>query len=93
MFRKNLRLLRQTSNLTQAQLATTLNVSRTTISHWELGESEPSIDELIKLADIFSVSTDMLLGRTNDFKKYENKDELSLYIEDCIRLYFKHIKK
>lgn len=48
--------------LTQTQLAEKLNATQDTISLWELGKSFPDIFALIKLAQIFNVSTDFLLG-------------------------------
>ena len=48
--------------MTQGQLASLLFLSQDTISLWELGKSLPDIPSLIKLAKIFKVSTDYLLG-------------------------------
>ena len=55
--------LRIESNLTRAQLAERLNVSVRLISYWETGQRECDFDMLIKIADLFSVSIDYLLGR------------------------------
>ena len=51
------------NNLSRAQLAEKLNVSVRLISYWELGQRECDFDMLIKIADLFSVSIDYLLGR------------------------------
>ncbi|MGL4655181.1 MAG: helix-turn-helix transcriptional regulator [Sarcina sp.] len=91
MFKENLKMLREIHCLTQGDLAKRLKVSRTTVSHWETGLSEPSLSLLIDIANCFNTSVDTILGRT--LLNSENKDELSIYIEDCIRLYFKHLKK
>lgn len=48
--------------LTQTELAKKLNTTQDTISLWELGKSFPDIFSLIKLSQIFNVSTDFLLG-------------------------------
>ncbi|MBQ8614975.1 MAG: helix-turn-helix transcriptional regulator [Clostridia bacterium] len=48
-------------NLSQQQLAEKLNVSFKTISHWELGYSEPSLAILTKLKEILSASYEELL--------------------------------
>lgn len=64
-FGKRLRLLR--GNLNQENLASELNVSRSTMSSYEHGR-EPSYDLLVQLADYFDVSIDYLLGRTPDKK-------------------------
>ena len=58
--------LRQDKGLSQEQLAATINVKNYTIGNWEQGRSEPSIADIIKIADYFEVSTDYLLGRSND---------------------------
>lgn len=60
-----IRELRIEKNLTQADLAKVLNVSRTTIANYENGNRSPSMDLLLQLADFFQVTTDFLLGRTN----------------------------
>ena len=55
--------LRTESNMSRSQLAVNLNVSVRLISYWENGQRECDFDMLIKIADIFSVSIDYLLGR------------------------------
>ena len=57
--------LRVESSLSRAQLAEKLNVSVRLISYWESGQRECDFDMLIKIADLFSVSLDYLLGRTD----------------------------
>ena len=49
--------------ITQSNLASALNISRSAVNAWEMGTSKPSIDTLVDLADFFHVSTDYLLGR------------------------------
>ena len=55
--------LRQSLGLTQNKIAEQLNVSRSTIAMYETGASEPDNETLTKLADIFNVTIDYLLGR------------------------------
>lgn len=55
--------LRIENNFSRAQLAERLNVSVRLISYWENGQRECDFDMLIKIADLFSVSVDYLLGR------------------------------
>ena len=62
-FSENLKALRKASGISQKKLAACLNVSIKTISHWETNYTEPSLLQLCKLADIFDLSTDELLGR------------------------------
>lgn len=64
-FSKRLNELRIENELTRNQLAEKLNVSVRLISYWENGQRECDFDMLIKIADLFSVSVDYLLGRNN----------------------------
>ncbi len=65
MLSKNLKFLRKEKGIGQDALAKELNISVKTVSHWETGYSQPSIEQLIRLADFFDVSIDELVGRTN----------------------------
>lgn len=58
-----LRELRENKYLKQEQVARLLNVNKSTISYYENNERQPPNDTLIRIADIFNVSTDYLLGR------------------------------
>jgi len=60
--------LREDTNLQQKDVAAKLNRTTACISSWETGKTEPSIEDIIRLADLFGVSCDYLLGRTNDFE-------------------------
>ena len=62
MFKDNLKNLRQFNNLTQQGLADKLGVSFKTISHWESGYSEPSLEMLVKLKQILKVDYEDLLN-------------------------------
>ncbi len=48
--------------MTQAQLAQKLSITKSVVSYYELQERNPSPEILVKLADIFHVTTDYLLG-------------------------------
>lgn len=65
MFCDTLKKLRDESNLTQSELANKLNITRSSLSLYELGKRTPDFDTLSKIADFFNVSADYLLGRTN----------------------------
>lgn len=60
-FSENLKALRKANNLDQSQLANFLNVSSKTVSHWETGYTEPSINQLISLSKHFDVTIDELV--------------------------------
>lgn len=60
---KNLSILRNKIGKSQRQVAIDLSIKYTTYYNWESGDAEPSIENLIKLADYFCVSVDYLIGR------------------------------
>ena len=62
---ENIRQLRVQSGLSQVELAKKLNVSKQCVSNWENDNVMPSVEMLVKIADYFKVSTDMLLGRAS----------------------------
>lgn len=62
MLSENIKQLRLARNLSQVDLATSLGVTKQSISNWENNNIQPSIDMLIRLAQFFSVSTDYMLG-------------------------------
>lgn len=68
MFNKRLRLLRMKNKFTQQNMADMLDVALITYQKYEQAERTPSFDSLIKIADIFNVPTDFLLGRDNYLK-------------------------
>ncbi|WP_201769111.1 helix-turn-helix domain-containing protein [Peribacillus psychrosaccharolyticus] len=47
--------------LTQENVANLLNLSRSTISSWEVGRSYPDLDNLVAISDLYDVSLDILL--------------------------------
>ena len=55
--------MRVQQGYTQVSLAQKLSVSKQAVSNWETGNIQPSIDMLLRIADLFSVTTDYLLGR------------------------------
>lgn len=58
--------LRIKSGYSQKQIAEMLFVNQTAVSQWERGVTTPTKDTLLKLADIFNVSIDYLLGRSSN---------------------------
>lgn len=59
----NFAALRMQKNETQVALAKTLGISQSAYRRYEVGEAEPDIDKLIKIADFYNVSIDYLVGR------------------------------
>lgn len=65
-FSERLKELRIKHNLTQVQLAEKTNISDRTIQTYEYGKKEPTLSKLIIFADLFDVSIDYLVGRTDN---------------------------
>lgn len=62
-FCENLKNLRKLNKIDQSALAEKINVSPKTISHWETNYTEPSISQLILLANFFDITVDELIDR------------------------------
>lgn len=65
----NIRMLREDNDLTQKRLCEYLCCSQQVYSNYELGQRDIPTDVLIKLSDFYNVSTDYLLGLTNNPKR------------------------
>ena len=72
-FGNKLRALRKEAGMTQTELARLLNISKSVVSYYELRERTPSPDVLIRLAEVFHITTDYLLG-------IEHKKLMMMYI-------------
>ena len=66
MISMNLKRLRKEHQYTQENVAEKINVSRQSIAKWESGESNPDIDSLIKLSNLYNVSLDNLVNHSED---------------------------
>lgn len=58
--------LRKKRGWSQEELAMQLNISRQSVSKWESGASIPDLDKILKLSEIFDVTTDYLLKETEE---------------------------
>ncbi len=65
MFGIRIKELRLSHGMNQVEFAKTLSVSKQSVSNWENENIQPSIDMLSKIATMYSVSTDYLLGLDN----------------------------
>ena len=72
-FYQKLSELRKSAGLSQEELATKVGVSRQTVFKWESGLSSPSMDNILVLCRLFSVSADELIGNT---PPKETKEEI-----------------
>ena len=61
-----LRECREMAGLAQKYVAVTLGVKGPSVSNWESGKTQPSLENLAKLADLYGVSTDYLMGRSEE---------------------------
>lgn len=62
MLSKRINQLRTALGWSQVELAKRLQISKQTVSNWENDNIQPSVDMLMRLARVFGVSTDYLLG-------------------------------
>ena len=82
MIGQRIRDLRKQKRMSQTELAKSAGVSQTTVTAWETGKAEPSSSAVARLAHIFNVTTDYLLGRPN--KQETKKDDVELSDDDVI---------
>ena len=66
--------LREEKNISQFELAKKLNLTQQSISLYEKGDREPSIDVLKSIANFFNVSLDYLLGKS-DIRNYDEDEK------------------
>ncbi len=66
---KYLRVLRKKRKFTQQKVALDLNISRESLSYYENGKRQPSIELIIQMADYFNVSIDFLLTGKDFIKR------------------------
>lgn len=80
MFKDVLKRLRKSNNYTQSELAHMLNISKSTVCMYELGERSPDHETMKRIAKIFNVSMDYLYEKETE----PSLSELKLAILDVI---------
>lgn len=80
MYFQRLRDLREDSDMNQTQIAEILFTSQTVYSRYERGARTIPVEHLLILADFYGVSTDYILGRTNNKKLNKQKTGSCLYL-------------
>lgn len=60
---RKIKQLREANGMMQTDLARAIGVSAAAVSQWEAGTKTPDLPKLVRLADLFHVSVDYLLGR------------------------------
>ncbi len=95
MFAERLKELRSREKVTQEELAKIIGVERSTVGKYESAKKEviPSVDVLSRIADFFHVSTDYLLGRTNDPTDYDNGDLIAEIPDHVLEAFDGNVKK
>ncbi|MGE7921417.1 helix-turn-helix domain-containing protein [Viridibacillus sp. NPDC093762] len=71
---ENIKSRRVDKNLTQQELADSLNVSRSTVSNWETNRNYPDLDTLIKISDLLDIPLDTLLKEEKKMVKEITKE-------------------
>ncbi len=86
MLGQQLKKLREVQELTQKNLAKKLNVGTSTVAMWETGDRHPDHEMLVKIADLFDVSVDSLLGRYLFEEKVDHYSERVKYMSELEKL-------
>jgi transcriptional regulator with XRE-family HTH domain len=85
---ENIKNIRKKNNITQEELAEKLNVTRQAVSSWENGKTEPDIETLTNIAQIFDISIDELVdGIPKGIKELRGKKS-HLYIGIGFTLFY-----
>ncbi len=69
--------LRTEKGLSQRETARLMQISQGTYNNWENGRTQPSIEQLIALASLFSVSVDYLIGNADEYGALPNAASLT----------------
>lgn len=85
-FAQRLKSLRIENGYTQREMAQKLNVVQVSYLRWEQGKTEPNLDNVCALCDIFNISSDYLLGKVDEFGKEEKLDTQSQILKADERL-------
>ena len=73
--------LRNMAGMSQEQLAENLEVSRQSVSKWEMNQALPQIDKVLQLCELFKISTDQLLCDKNEIKPLKKtKNKYYIYV-------------
>lgn len=83
---EKIRELRQAAGISQEQLAELSSLNRVTVAKYEAGRIEPGAQALARIADALDVSTDVLLGRSDDVPEpsARPRTEESRIISACV---------
>jgi len=84
--------LRKASGISQEQLAEQLDVSRQSVSKWELNDAIPDVSKIVMISELFSVSIDELLKDSNSMESFstDSSDKNLTTIEEITKLNLAH---
>ena len=89
-FNNRLYELRKQKGLSQEELANRLNVTRQTVSKWEVGDSTPDMEKLVALSALFNVSMDeLVMGKeavTQDNPSKTDSEEKNALIKKVLKV-------
>lgn len=68
--------LRKKSGMSQEELAEKLGVSRQSVSKWEMAQSTPDLNRILKISEVFGVTTDYLLKDEIDFTEPDSTADI-----------------
>ncbi|MDO5602873.1 MAG: helix-turn-helix transcriptional regulator, partial [Oscillospiraceae bacterium] len=74
-------LLRKKAGWSQEELAEQMNVTRQSISKWEGAQSVPDFEKIIRLSELFGVSTDYLLKEEIEVEEYADTSDKTLRLK------------
>lgn len=80
-FNNKLYNLRKQRGLSQEEMANRLNVSRQTVSKWEIGDSTPDMEKLVAISELFDVSLDELVLDKKPAQNKETSGKLEIVTE------------
>jgi len=89
---QRLKKLREVQKLTQKNLAKMLGVGTSTVAMWETGDRHPDHEMLLKIADLFDVSVDSLLGRYVFEEKVDYYSDRIKYMSELEKMREKVVK-
>ena len=78
---KNIKFIRVSRDITQLRVQMETGISQSTISKYETGESIPTVENLLLLADFYNTSLDYLIDRTDAVTPYPKKSSSPGYHE------------
>jgi transcriptional regulator with XRE-family HTH domain len=84
MFQDKLQVLRKEKGISQEKLAEKIGVSRQAVAKWEVGQSYPDMDNLIRLSDLFRISIDRLVKDYEDENCVYDNASVPYFVDETV---------